>query len=110
MGLVDHKEIEAMVLAGAAGLLGYCMRTIQSGKRLRFLQAIVETTSAGLAGYLVHHLCEAMKIDHPWSPIVIGIFGWMGASGSVVILQKFVLKRLGIREKRHGRGRRSSDE
>jgi hypothetical protein len=98
MALIDGpKEVEAFALAAIAGFLGYCMRTVQSGKRLRAFQATVETASAGLFGYLVEHLCEAMRIGHPWSAVVIGTFGWMGANVVGTVLRGFVFRKLGIK-------------
>lgn len=99
--LTWSKEVEAITVAAIAGLLGYLMRTIQSGRRIRALQAVVETAAAGLVGYMACHLCEGLGIGREWSSVIIGVLGWVGASGSVVILQRLAFRRFGIEEKDH---------
>lgn len=84
-------------LAAVAGLLGYVMRENDKGNRLSLWRAVAETLSSGLVGFLVMLLCRAMGFDPLWSGFVVGIFGWLGASASIRVLERVVYDKLGIR-------------
>jgi LydA holin phage, holin superfamily III len=91
------REIEAIVLAFVAGLLGYCMRTIKAGRKVRVAYAILEATSSALVGYLVFLLCKATHVGEDWTGPIVGVCGWIGASGTIRLLEKTVFTKLGVK-------------
>lgn len=96
MSLSQSKAIESAVLAAVAGLLGYLMRTLKRGRKVRAVSVVLETLSSGFVGYMVFLLCRAMKLEDAWVGPIVGVFGWVGASASIRVLETVVEKRLGI--------------
>ncbi len=88
------KEAEAVLLAVVAGLLGYLVRAVEAGKRIRIATAAVEALASGLVGYLVYQLCGAMAVEDAWRGPIVGVAGWVGASGSLRVLERIVWRRL----------------
>lgn len=91
-----HEHAEAVGLAAIAGLLGCLMRTIKGRKRIRWLSVFVETASSGFVGYLALHLCQALKLSESWTGVVVGLLGWAGAASSIALVERLVLRRLGV--------------
>lgn len=91
-----RKEIEAVVLASIAGLLGCLMRTIKGGRPIRWAYVILETASSGLVGYLVLRLCQALALEEAWVGVVVGLSGWAGAASSLALVERLVFRRLGV--------------
>jgi hypothetical protein len=89
-----RKELEVVVLATIAGALGYLMRTIRRGRKVRALYVLLEAGSSGFVGYMVFLLCRAMHVPEAWLGPVVGIFGWLGASSSIAVLERIVLRKL----------------
>ena len=90
------KELETILLAAVGGTLGYLMRTIRRGKRVRLTLCGLEACASGFVGYLIFLLCRAMKIDDNWVGPIVGVFGWVGASSSIRLLERVVNKKLGL--------------
>lgn len=85
------------LLAAVGGLLGYAMREHDAGRRLSPLRAVIEATGSGFVGFLVMLLCRAIGLDPLWSGFIVGIFGWLGASASIRVLERFAHERLGLK-------------
>ncbi len=83
-------------LAAVAGLLGHIMRELDAGRQLNPLRVVAETLGSGLVGFLVMLLCRAMGFDPLWSGFVVGIFGWLGASASIRIVERIAYGKLGV--------------
>ena len=91
--------IEALlfaIFAGVGGMLSYLMRTYKLKVKPAFSQAIVEGLSSAFVGVIAMMACKAMDVDIYWSGVIVGVFGWLGAETSIVILAKLVKGRLGI--------------
>lgn len=86
-----------VLLAAMGGLLGYIMRENDKGNPLNAFRAFAEALSSGFVGFLVMLLCRALDLDPLWSGFVVGIFGWLGASVSIRLLERFVYEKLGIK-------------
>ncbi|MFC4256344.1 hypothetical protein GRI97_10545 [Altererythrobacter xixiisoli] len=102
------------LLAAVGGLLGYVMREHDKGNPLSGWRAVTEALSSGFVGFLVMLLCRAMGFDPLWSGFVVGIFGWLGASVSIRLLERLVYQKLGIKLKavpdRHMETTRTSEQ
>lgn len=40
--------------------------------------------------------CKALNIDILWSGVIVGVFGWLGAEASIVMLAGLLRRKLGI--------------
>ena len=86
-----------VLLASIGGLLGYVMRENDKGNPLKLWRAATEAASSGFVGFLVMLLCSAMDLDPLWSGFVVGIFGWLGASASIRMLERLAYEKFGIK-------------
>lgn len=86
--------------AAVAGVLGYVMRTMDAGARLSGWRALVEGSSAGFVGLLAMWLCQAAGLSQQWTAVTVGVCGWLGASASIVMLQRLVWSKLGLTRRR----------
>lgn len=84
------------VFAGVGGMLGYLIRTIQSGGIIKWPRAVLEGFSAGFLGLVVTFICEALTLNSSWTGAIVGVSGWMGASASAKVVELLVARRLGI--------------
>jgi hypothetical protein len=82
--------------AAVAGVLGYIMRTMDSGARLSGWRALVEGSSAGFVGLLAMWLCQSAGLSQQWTAVTVGVCGWLGASASIQVLQRLVWNKLGL--------------
>lgn len=87
------------LFAATGGTLGHILRTMDGDKPIRWRMAFAQGVGAGFVGVLVLLACQAMKLNEQWTGLTVGICGWMGASATIVILEKVVFKRLGLAEK-----------
>jgi len=90
------KAILYAFLAAIGGLLGYLLRTLESGKNVSVVRAIVETFAAGFVGVLTYFLCRALHLSDAWTGAMTGLFGWLGAIASIRILERIVYQKLGV--------------
>lgn len=91
--------IQSLLLTGFAalgGLLSYLMRVLNRDEKPRAYRAFVETFSSAFVGILAILACKALNLDVLWSGIIVGVFGWLGAEASIVILTGLVRKKLGV--------------
>ncbi|QMV29682.1 hypothetical protein [Vibrio phage vB_VnaS-AQKL99] len=84
------------LFAALGGLLSYLMRTLNHDEKPRLSRAFVETFSSAFVGILAIMACRAFHIDVLWSGVIVGVFGWLGAEASIVILTGLVRKKLGV--------------
>lgn len=90
------KEIEAIVIASIAGLLGCLMRTCRCRRRVRWSYVALETAASGFVGYLSLRLCQAMTLEEAWIGVVVGLSGWAGAASTLAVVERIVYRRLGV--------------
>ena len=91
--------VEILAFGGFAaigGLLAYVLRELNNGTTPTFLRAIVEALSSGFVGLLAMMACKALGLDWWWSGVIVGVFGWLGAESSIMLLIRVVRNRLGI--------------
>jgi hypothetical protein len=86
------------IFAAFGGSIGHVLRTLDSGQPIRWGKAIAQGVGAGFVGVLVLLACQALGLSEQWTGLTVGVCGWMGASATIVILEKLVFKRLGIGE------------
>lgn len=84
------------LLAMVSGFMGYMMRTLDEGGKIIWLRSFLEAIASGVVGYLGILLCGALHLSFEWTGVVVGVFGWLGATATIRILEKIVRKRLGI--------------
>lgn len=84
--------------AGIGGVLAYIMRTLNREQKPKLGRAFVEGLSSGFVGLLAMFACKALNIDWYWSGVIVGTFGWMGAESSIILVQRLVRSRLGLKD------------
>lgn len=84
-----------------AGLCGHLLRSMDDNKPLVWKRALVEGASAGFVGVLVLMTCDAMKLSPEWTGVIVGVSGWLGANATIQLLERVILKKLGLSKKEH---------
>jgi len=100
-----RKWIEAICFSGLSGIggtLGYIYREIQSDKRPNPWRALVEGPAAAFVGIPVFLICDVMNLGVQWTGAIVSVFGWLGATATIHVIEKVVFKKLGV-------GKRESD-
>lgn len=87
------------IFAMFAGLCGHLLRSMDDGKPLLWKRAVVEGASAGFVGVLVLLACDAMKLSPEWTGVIVGVSGWLGANATIQLLERVILKKLGLSKK-----------
>ncbi|MEE4452851.1 phage holin family protein [Novosphingobium resinovorum] len=90
------KVLFFMGVASLGGGLGHVMRESDKGNRILFWRVLLNMAGSGFVGLLVTFLCRAMKLDDLWTGFVVGVFGWLGATVSIQLLERVVYKKLNI--------------
>lgn len=89
-----------VAFAALGGAMGYIMRTVDSGKKVKPLRALLEALAAGFVGLVVLFTCQAIGLSEQWTGVVVGVCGWLGANASIRLLETIVYKRLGIQREK----------
>lgn len=91
------KTLLYTALASGGGLLGYLMRTLEDeNEKIHWGKAFVQAAGSGFTGFLVLMLCQAMGLGDLWTGAIVGLFGWMGATATIVVLEKVIYSKLGV--------------
>lgn len=85
-----------VLLAAVGGLLGHAMRNHDAGKPIKFWRMLIEGASSGFVGFIMLLICDQMNLPIQWTGAIVGLFGWLGATASIQIIERFVFKKLGI--------------
>lgn len=84
------------LFASIAGGLGYVFRNMDAGAPVSFGRAMVEMCGAGVVGLFAMWICQAMALNQQWTAVTVGMCGWLGATASIQVLQRFIWQKLGI--------------
>jgi hypothetical protein len=79
--------------ASLGGMLGHLMRTMDKKQPVVWPRAVLEGISAGFVGVLTLFLCDAMKLGAQWTGVIVGVFGWLGATVTIRLFEIVVKKR-----------------
>lgn len=95
----DIKVIETIIFgtfAAIGGGLSYIIRTLNKDETPRLLRGTVEALSSAFVGLIAMLACQELGLNYGWSGVVVGVFGWLGAEASIVVLAKLVRNKLGL--------------
>ncbi|QDP52351.1 MAG: putative antiholin [Prokaryotic dsDNA virus sp.] len=90
------EAIAFALFAGVGGALSYLLRTLSVNVKPSFIKGLVEALSSAFVGVLAMLACKGAGIDWYWSGVIVGVFGWIGAETSIVILSKCIRSKFGI--------------
>lgn len=76
--------------------MGYIMRNLDSGQPIKWTLVCLQGVAAGFVGMLVYMLCLELGLSSYWTGIIVGVFGWIGANATIMVLQKLIYKKLGL--------------
>ena len=93
--------------AATGGLLAYLLRAVHSNERPKWLTALAEFLASGFVGVLAMLACKAAGFNWMWSGLVVGVFGWLGAETSIMVLRKLVESKLGISTDDNDKGKKN---
>lgn len=103
------KATAYSLLASVGGLIGYLMRKIDAQEKISWLQALLQTIGAGFVGLLILLTCMEFNFSLQWTGVIVGVFGWLGANVTIRVLERLVLKKLGIEKQPETENVKSSD-
>ena len=95
----DHPwalKLGYIALAFLGGAIGHVMQQNEKGEKASPWRVLLEAIGSGFVGFLVYLVCQAFKVGPEWTGVIVGVCGWLGASVTIRMLQKFVNKRLGV--------------
>jgi hypothetical protein len=95
----DNAILRALfytLFAAVGGAMGYIMRNLDSGTPIRWSIVALQGVAAGFVGMLVYMLCLELSLSSYWTGIIVGVFGWIGANATIMVLQKLIYKKLGL--------------
>lgn len=84
------------LMASIGGALGHVLRTLDAGKHVSMWRTLLESLAAGFVGCLVMLLCQALGATPQIAGVIVGVCGWLGATMSIRMLEKWVRRWLGI--------------
>lgn len=84
------------LFASIGGLLAYILRALNNNEKPKWFRGLIEALASGFVGLIAMLACKALALDWRWSGVVVGVFGWLGAEASIMLLAKLVRTKLGI--------------
>lgn len=88
--------------AAVGGLMGYSLRTINTGQKIQWSRALMEAVASAFVGVLILFMCQALKFGPEWTGAIVGMAGWLGANVTISLLERVVRKKLGIDDRAPG--------
>lgn len=99
------KLLAYAAFAAIGGVLGHIMRALDRKEAVNKTRAAIEGVSAGFVGLIVMLVCQALNLSEPWTGVIVGVCGWLGANATIRILEVLVYKKLGIHKPVTKRGK-----
>lgn len=90
------KYMMYSVLAAFGGFMGAVLRAQHEDRKFSWKRVLVEAVASGFIGLLVMLVCNEMNFSERWTGVIVGVFGWLGANASIVMLEKLVYGKLGL--------------
>ena len=90
------KNCAMVLLAIVAGFLGELYRTVMKREQIVWKYVFVKAGAAGFCGVMFLLGCSAASLSDQTTGMVVGVFGWLGAEVSIVVLEKWVFRSIGI--------------
>lgn len=94
--LEDFKTAGLLLLASIGGALGFIRKELAMGRKITFFRTFFAVCLAAFLAYLMKVACRKLGVDDDWTKIIIGVVCFLGPDFTIQILERIVLKRLGI--------------
>lgn len=95
------KAIGYILIAFIGGVLGYMIRSMNNKEKVDRNRLFVEGCASAFVGMLVMMLCQEINVSPQITGMAVGVFGWLGASVSIALLERWLYSRLGISKERN---------
>lgn len=76
--------------------MGAILRAQHEDRKFSWKRVLVEAIASGFVGLLVMLACNEMNFSERWTGVIVGVFGWLGANASIVMLEKLIYGKLGL--------------
>ncbi|WPJ68556.1 hypothetical protein OMDBNIEC_00070 [Salmonella phage STP-SP5] len=98
-GSNDHWAVLAAfaLISLVGGALGYVMRTIDAGKKVRAGVAFLEGLSAAFFGVIMYAIYREFEISLWFAFGLAGLFAWAGSRATLKALKGLLASRTGIK-------------
>lgn len=83
-------------LAFVGGALAYMLRSMHNKEKIDKGRLFVEAASSAFVGLLVMMLCQEFDVSPQLTGMAVGVFGWLGATATIQVLERIIYSRLGI--------------
>lgn len=83
-------------LASFGGFMGALLRAQHDGKPFSWKRVLIEAVASGFVGLLVMLVCNELQFSERWTGVIVGVFGWLGANASIVMLEQMIYKKIGL--------------
>lgn len=90
------RAIAFAALAAFGGLMGSILRSQHANTPISGKRILVETLASGFVGLLTMLICNEMGLSQGWTGVIVGVFGWLGANSTILVLEKLIYKKIGI--------------
>lgn len=90
------KAMMYALLAAFGGFMGALLRSQHDVKPFSWKRICLEAVASGFVGLLVMLVCNEMHLSERWTGVIVGVFGWLGANASIVMLEQVIYKKIGI--------------
>lgn len=90
----DHLLVT--IIAAVAGVLGHHMRNLSDRRATTVKRCLFEACSSGFIGFLTVLLCRTMNLSYEWTGFIAGVLGWLGATASIQLFERFMRRKLGL--------------
>lgn len=90
------RTLAFVAFAAIGGALAYILRSLNLNRKPSMVRGFVEMLASGFVGLLAMLMCDALGFDWRWSGVIVGVFGWMGAEASIMMIAKVIRKKFGV--------------
>lgn len=78
------------------GVMGYIMRSIDSGESIHPARVLLEGLASIFFGIVIGMLCMEYKFSLYWTLAIVSVTAWLGARTTIKALEPLIMSRFGV--------------